>query len=67
MCRQPCTLPTPSPPVITNAHIFRRLRHLLESGELQRELDHVGYHCIHFNNVYGSYRYEMDVYRFAIE
>ena len=60
-------LPTPPLPVIANAHILQRLRHLLESGELQRELDHVGYHSIHFDNVYGSYRYEMDIYGFAIE
>ena len=67
MCRQPCALVAPPPPVITNAHILARLHHFLESGELQRELDHVGYHCIHFDNVYGAYRYEMDVYQFKIE
>ena len=67
MCRQPCALAAPAPPVITNAHILARLRHLLESGELQRELDHVGYYCISFDNVYGVYRYEMDVYRYEIE
>ena len=70
--RAPCAdnlVPWPHlhPPVITNAHILARLRHLLESGELQRELDHVGYHCISFDNVYGVYRYEMDVYRYEIE
>ena len=67
MCRQPCALGAPTPPVITNAQILNRLRHLLESGELQRELEQVGYYCIAFNNVYGTYRYEMDIYGFEIE
>ena len=54
MCRQPCALGAPTPPVITNALILNRLRHLLESGELQRELQQVGFHSIAFNNVYGT-------------